>query len=133
MKFLTGILMVLVVAMGCATDEQDLDNIMTAFEEQGIDEYCMVSVGTLHGERAIIIDTPMVVRSDNFEDCMLAYCTVLGCVGRAVDSDEGYMRVVTESLYIDMPMSGVHECIRLADAGEDVFDTLDENMEWVDR
>ena len=133
MKFLAGMVLMIVVATGCATDEQDIMAIRAELDDQTIGEYCMVSIGTLHGEKAYIIDTPIIVRDDNFEDCISVYCAILGCVGRAIESDAGYVRVVTESLYMDMSMRGVHECLDLANAGRDIFDALEDNLEWVDR
>ena len=132
-KFLI-VISVLLMAMACEISHEDqIDLIKAELDEKGISEFCQVSIGTLNGETAYIIGTNMVVREDNFYDCFNAYATVMGCVGRAVESDDGYLRVVTESLYIDMPMDGVHSCLRVASEDGDAISEMDKYMEWVDR
>jgi hypothetical protein len=132
MRKLMFIVVAMVIATACAPSNEDqIASITAELEEQGIADYCNVSIGTLNGEKAYVIATQLVVREDNFSDCILCYCIVLGCVGRAIESDEGILRVVTASMYMDMPMSGVHYCLSVPE--DDLLDALDENLEWVDR
>ena len=133
-KIMIGMAVFALALMACApSNEEQIGFIEAELEENEIAEYCNVSIGTLHGEIAYTVGTQIVVRDDNFVDCLTAYCSVLGCVGRAIESDAGYLRVVTESMYLDMPMAGVHACIRAVDNDDDLFDELDRHLEWVDR
>lgn len=132
MKKLMFVMIAVVLVTACApSDEEQIASINAELEEQDIAEYCNVSIGTLHGDKSYVISTQLEVREDNFIDCVLCYCTIMGCVGRAIETDEGILRVVTSSMYMDMPMSGVHHCLSVPE--DDFLATLDENLEWVDR
>lgn len=133
MKNLMYMFILAMVFTACGPSiEEEISAIETELEQIDVAEYCTVSISyDATGARRYLVDTNMVLRDDNFIDCMVAYCSVMGAVGRAIESDEGTLRVGTVSLWMDMPMQGVHRCLSVSE--DEILAELDKHLKFVDR
>ena len=134
MKVVGKIFIALALFSACAPSEESLvEAIHGELDLQGIDEYCDVYISHDNGKTLYVVDTNLVMTEDSFEDCYYIYCVVLGCIGRAIESEDGIARVGYTTVWLDMDMDRAHYCIGVAEREGDVVGAIDRYSTFSDR
>jgi len=118
--------------MACGpSEEEQISAIRYELQEQGHGDRFDVTIGSVNGTKAYIVDTGYTFSGD-LDRSLFAFASILGCVARSIDSQNGILRVGLGSTWLDLSMEHVHGALETS-GNDELTSYLVEHWEFSDR